>query len=43
MFWPHKYYYWYSTDDRKFLKYQGMGPDGKNIETIELIYYSENH
>ena len=41
MFWPHKYYYWYSTDDRKFLKYQGMGPDGKNIETIELIYYSE--
>ncbi len=35
MFWPYKYYYWYSTQERKFLKYQGPRAD-KKIETIVL-------
>lgn len=35
IFWPYKYYYWYSIQDDCLIRYQG--PDAsKNIETIEL-------
>ncbi|MDH4261831.1 MAG: hypothetical protein OEV78_02165 [Spirochaetia bacterium] len=40
-FWPHKYYYWYSANDRRFLKYEGLG-ENKKIQTIRLVNYKEN-
>jgi len=39
-FWPHKYYYWYEVNDRRFLKYEGLG-ENKKVQTIQLIRYYE--
>jgi hypothetical protein len=36
IFWPYKYYYWYSTNDRKLVKHTGVEPNFSN-ETITLF------
>ncbi|MCL6591046.1 MAG: hypothetical protein K6U80_13965 [Firmicutes bacterium] len=41
LFWPYKYYYWYSVENRVFLKYEGLN-EKKQLQTITLINYDEN-
>lgn len=36
-FWPHKYHWWYEVSTGKFLKYEGMAKDGKNIDRSEIV------
>ncbi|MES0490651.1 MAG: hypothetical protein ABUK01_11695 [Leptospirales bacterium] len=36
-FWPHKYYWWYDKKTGKFLQYEGMSADGKNIDRNEIV------
>ncbi|MBN1595162.1 hypothetical protein JW933_04470 [candidate division FCPU426 bacterium] len=39
MFWPHKYYFWYSSQDRKLLRHIGMSNEKKPNEYLLTDYF----